>query len=352
MFGSLFASREPALKPMQMTHAARVVAVIEETDEDDALEAEQGFLKGALDGMFVLMKDRQVMGVTGYALDEKVPDVVWPSWTYLTGSDTGGGPGGFMLNDLPGRLKDWGIRKIFIVTSDHAKDGEVIHAAYRMYADFGAEVELTVPDYHAPGEAKIVYGLDNPEFYAGQAPEPHSDTGLAITGAKHEPETDGTAGLVWEGRPEGIAGLADRLDRAHRDGARMAVPSLPSDISDARAWHRRRRVSCIADNQPITTHQDRRRCDGHAQSFGRRVNQPDLGQDIFGNIKLIAVVAIAGFVGYSIFFAADKAQMAGLGQVLDRTQYVLDTYQGYLGDNGVTEISGPETDNYSALPQR
>lgn len=138
-----------------------------------------------------------------------------------------------MLNDLPGRLKDWGIRKIFIVTSDHAKDGEVIHAAYRMYADFGAEVELTVPDYHAPGEAKIVYGLDNPEFYAGQAPEPHSDTGLAITGAKHEPETEGTAGLVWESRPEGIAGLADRLDRARRDGARMAVPSQPSDISNA-----------------------------------------------------------------------------------------------------------------------
>ncbi len=52
MFGSLFASREPALKPMQMTHVARVVAVIGETDEDDAPEAEQGFLKGALDGMF------------------------------------------------------------------------------------------------------------------------------------------------------------------------------------------------------------------------------------------------------------------------------------------------------------
>lgn len=234
MFGSLFGSREPVLKPMKPTHAGRVVAIIEETDEDDALEAEQGFLAGDLEGMFVLMRGGDVIGVTGYALDEQVPDVAWLSWTYLTGAETGAGLGASMLNELLGKLKGLGIRKLFIATSDYAEDGEVVYAAaHRMYEAFGAEIELTVPDYHAPGEAKIVYGLENPEHEHPPAAAPHPDTGLAITGAEREPETDGTAGLTWEARPAGIAGLDDEMARVRRKGARMAVIALPSDISEA-----------------------------------------------------------------------------------------------------------------------
>ncbi|WP_179381140.1 rhomboid family intramembrane serine protease [Jannaschia marina] len=236
MFGSLFGSKGPVLKPMKLTHAGRVAAIIEETDEDDALEAEQGFLAGDLEGMFVLMRGGEVIGVTGYALDEQVPDVAWLSWTYLTEAETGAGLGGWMLNALLGKLKALGIRKLFIATSDYAEDGVPIYAAaHRMYEEFGAEIELTVPDYHAPGEARIVYGLENPEFEHKPEPGEHPEIGLAITGAAREPETDGTAGLIWEGRPAGIAGLDDQLEKVRRDGARMAVLVLPSDISEANA---------------------------------------------------------------------------------------------------------------------
>ncbi len=232
MFGSLFGSKDPSLKPMKMTHIAQVVAIIEETDEDDALEAEQGFLAGDLEGMFVLARGSRVIGVTGYGLDDQVPDIAWLSWTYLTEAEMGAGLGSTMLNDLLGRLKEDGIRKLFIATSDYAEDGQPIYAAaHRMYADFGAEVELTVPDYHAPGEAKIIYGLANPEYEAGPAPAPHPDTGLAITGAAREPETDGTAGLIWQAQPAGVSGLDDRLEKIRKGGARLATIALPSDIS-------------------------------------------------------------------------------------------------------------------------
>lgn len=60
---------------------------------------------------------------------------------------------------------------------------------------------------------------------------------------------------------------------------------------------------------------------------------------MFGKIKLVAYVAIAGFVGYSVFFGDQSEQTADLGQVLDRTDYALTSYQGYLGENEIKEVS-------------
>ncbi|KIT15140.1 rhomboid family intramembrane serine protease [Jannaschia aquimarina] len=234
MFGSLFASKEPRLRPMKTADIAHVVAIIDETDEDDAVEAEHGFLKGDLDGMFVLTRGSKVIGVTGHSADEHVPDIAWLSWTYLTEEETGEGLGRFMLNELLGYLREMGIRKLLIATSDYGENGEMVYAAaHRMYEAFGAEVEMTVPDYHARGEAKIVYGLENPDYQGGAEATSYDETGLVITGAAREPETDGAAGLIWKAGPDGIEGMARHLDEIRRNGARIAVLSIPSDISDA-----------------------------------------------------------------------------------------------------------------------
>jgi membrane associated rhomboid family serine protease/GNAT superfamily N-acetyltransferase len=236
MFESLFGSKHPTLRPMQRTHIARVVAIIAQTDEDDAEEAETGFLEDGVDGMFVLMQKGEVLGVTGYSLDDQVDDVAWLSWTYLDEQYTGQGIGGDMLNDLLGKLKDYGVRKIFMATSDYEEFGRPIYAnAHKMYEEFGANVELTVPDYHNIGEAKIVYGLDNPEFDAASPPPPSTETGIGITDIGKEPETKGVMGLRWEERPVGLAGLEYALDKAGGKGARMAVLAIPSDLSDANA---------------------------------------------------------------------------------------------------------------------
>ena len=233
MFESLFGNKNPTLKPMQFSHIAKVVDIIGQTDSDDAKEAEDEFLDGGLENMFVLVQKGDVLGVTGFSLDNQVHDVAWLSWTYLDQDHIGAGLGSQMLNDLLGKLKDFGIRKIFIATSDYNDFGRDIYAgAHKMYEDFGATVELKVPDYHNLSEAKIVYGLDNPEFVVeGEAPA-SENTGIVINGIAAEPETDGVMGLVWEERPVGLAGLDYALEKATKKMARLVVLAIPSDISE------------------------------------------------------------------------------------------------------------------------
>lgn len=235
MFGNLFGSKGPALKPMQMSHVSKVIEIINQTDDDDAAEAEQEFLDGdGLEGMYVLMDRGEVMGCIGYSPDDGSPEIVWLSWTYLDAEYAGQGWGSQMMNDLLGILKDYGVRKVFIATSDYEEDGERIYAAaHKMYEEFGATVELTIPDYHTVGEAKIIYGLDNPEYEAGPAPEPSENEGIAIGGSSKEPETDNVRGLTWSEVPVGVAGLDHAVEKARNKGARMLVLAIPSDLSDA-----------------------------------------------------------------------------------------------------------------------
>ncbi|MEJ6404403.1 rhomboid family intramembrane serine protease [Yoonia sp. 2307UL14-13] len=236
MFETLFGGKDPTLKPMQPAHIARVVEIIAQTDDDDAEEAEENFLEDGLEGMFVLMQKGEVLGCIGYSVDDQVPDIAWLSWTYLDKKKQSQGLGGNMMNDLLGKLKGYGVRKLFIATSDYEEFGRKIYAdAHKMYADFGANVELTIPDYHNPGEAKIVYGLDNPEFVAPPPAPASEQTGIAITDIGKEPETKKVYGLRWEERPVGVAGLEYALGKARDKGARMTVLALPSDLSDANA---------------------------------------------------------------------------------------------------------------------
>jgi len=67
------------------------------------------------------------------------------------------------------------------------------------------------------------------------------------------------------------------------------------------------------------------------------------------NIKGIVIVAVLGFVGYSIFLAPESEQTADLGQVLDRTEYVLTEYQGYLGENGIEEVGDEEMAQFTGF---
>ena len=260
MLESFFGSKTPTLRPMQHTHIAQAVEIIAQTDEDDAAEAETQFLDEGLDGMFVLTQKGQVIGITGYSLDEQVPDIAWLSWTYLDAKQFGQGLGGQMLNDLLGKLKGYGVRKLFIATSDYEAFGRPIYEkAHQMYEEFGANVELTIPDYHDIGEARIVYGLDNPEFVAPSPAAPSAQTGLSIADIAAEPETKNVMGLRWEERPVGVAGLEYALGKASDKGARMVVLALPEDLSKANATaletHNFRKTGVLKDYYQPAMHQ-------------------------------------------------------------------------------------------------
>ena len=233
VFGNLFGSAEPTLKPMQLTHLSKGIAIINETDEDDALDAEETLLKRGMDGMFVLMQRQDVLGVTGYAVDEDTDGSAWLSWTYLTEDRRGEGLGGQMMNDLLGKLNEIGIRKIFMATSDYAEDGVPIYAdAFKLYEEFGAEIELKVPDYHSPGETKIVYGLNNPEYPDEEPFQRAAPKGIRFTGAYLAPEAEGTMGIDWQEADDGVSGLAEATASATKKKGHLAVLALPSDLSD------------------------------------------------------------------------------------------------------------------------
>jgi membrane associated rhomboid family serine protease/ribosomal protein S18 acetylase RimI-like enzyme len=236
MFGSLFGTKGPHLKQMEWKHVSRVVEIINQTDEDDAIEAEATFIDGGYENMFVLIDRGEVLGLTGFGVDDQVADLAWLSWTYLDEAAMGQGLGAQMLNELLGGLAKQGVRKIFIETSDYEENGRKIYEnAHRLYEEFGANLELTLPDYHSPGEAKLIYGIDNPDAPKTEPLDADGNTGLRITGLQKAPETQDVAGLMWEEAPVGLAGTDHYLGQIAEQGFRIGLLAIPGDLSDANA---------------------------------------------------------------------------------------------------------------------
>lgn len=236
MFGSLFGRGGPALKPMQLSHLPRVLAIIQETDEDDATAAQGALSESRCAGMFVLMDRGEVIGVTGASPAEGSDDAMWLSWTYLTAARRGEGLGRFMIDELLRDLDKAGIRKIFIASSDYEEDGVSIYEdAQRFYKHLGAVEELRVPDYHARGEAQIVYGLENPRVEKTAGPPPEPLAGVAFAEPVRAPETEDVAALHWRESGPGVQGLDSAMRAAA--GARAIVTALPQDVSDYAEGH-------------------------------------------------------------------------------------------------------------------
>ncbi|MBV1866318.1 MAG: rhomboid family intramembrane serine protease [Marinosulfonomonas sp.] len=234
MFQKFLPSKGPQLRKMEFRHIVEAIAIINETDEDDASEAESSFLDDGLENMFVLVERGSVLGLTGYSLDEDADGVAWLSWTYLRDDSTGQGWGAHMMNDMLGRLNKLGVRKIFIDTSDYSTNfGKQIYAgAHKLYKSFGAKLELTVKDYFGPNDSKLVFGLDNPEYNTPQDRAKFSEAGCALVGIVPAPESDGGLALLWEENEGGLAGIGPLMDKARTEKARIVVLSLPQDISD------------------------------------------------------------------------------------------------------------------------
>ena len=233
MFGGLFGKSGPQLKQMAPKHLSQVIQIIDETDEDDAAEAEEAIIERNFQGMYVLLNEGRVLGVTGTAGAEDVDDVNWLSWTYLSEDARGQGLGRFMVNELLGTLNARKIRKLFIATSDYRDDGEDIYAdARRLYEGFGAVEELRIAKYHSNDEAKIIYGLVNPGVEAMPAGAFERVIGVEFHDLYPAPESAGGFGINWTVSEEGVTGLNNLVEEAERESARMIVTSLPQDVSE------------------------------------------------------------------------------------------------------------------------
>lgn len=191
-------------------------------------------MNDSFENMYVLVDGRKVIGVTGYGVDPDVPDLAWLSWTHLAAKYHGQRYGRTVVDDLLGMLAKQGVRKIFIETSNYSEDGVCICAnAHRLYKELGASLEPTVPDYHAIREAKLFFGLDNPEFPVGPTPETGARSGVALMALRKAPETGDVTSIQWEEIPESLTGVDITLSNFKERGFRMAILTIPQDLSEA-----------------------------------------------------------------------------------------------------------------------
>lgn len=236
MLGKMFGGGGPKFEPMQPVHITDAIRVIAETDEDDAEEAQSDLFGDGCDGMFVLTEKGRVVGLTGASPIEDSHDTGWLSWTYLTESHQGNGSGRFMVESLLTDLNQRGIRKLFISTSDYRENGVFIYeAAHKFYEGLGAVEELRVPRYHSNSEAKIVYGLVNPNITPVPAAPFEPCDGVQINAIVRAPESDTGVALTWSQGGRGVSGLERALENAAMQNARIVVASLPEDISNLAA---------------------------------------------------------------------------------------------------------------------
>lgn len=150
------------LRQMESDDIDAVVALIEEHEEDDAMEAERDYRAiGGLDDQFVLEQKGEVIGVTGYQTPPGCDNTHWLSWTYIHKQYTNQGLGRNMLIELIDYLKQQEARKLFIKMSDYVsdEDGAIYAAALHLYQSLGFAVEITHKDFYAVGESEIILGM-------------------------------------------------------------------------------------------------------------------------------------------------------------------------------------------------
>ena len=228
---------ERHVRPMQDADIQAVLAIIENHDEDDAEEAAHTF-RESLDGMFVVVENKRITGVTGAVQDPETDAVCWLSWTYVAEREQGKGVGRYLVEGLLSQLQDAGIRKVFMSTGDYEEDGEDIYAAAKaLYTNLGAELESRIDNYHEVGEARYVYGLDIGEDGSTEIAEQTGN--LFFNGIENAPESDGGLSLTWEefnsstdkGQDprEQLQGL---IDEARTHGGRFLMAVMPSDLSE------------------------------------------------------------------------------------------------------------------------
>ena len=229
---------QPQLRAMQPSDHAAVIAIINQTDDDDAEDADETLTERGYDGMYVLWHRGQIVGCTGYVHSEAGMDVVWLSWTYLDGRARGQALGRYMVDELLRMLNQQKVRKIFIATSDYKEDGKDVYAdARKFYESLGAKLELTVPAFYDTDENKLIYGLDNPGMAKEESLEDLGDRGVSFTDVSLDEDSDDIGAIAWEEQDSGVSGLDTVLGLANSRQFRQLVVALPADISDVATGH-------------------------------------------------------------------------------------------------------------------
>lgn len=229
---------QPFLAPLDSKQISRIVDIINETDDDDAEDANETLRARGCQGMYALWFQNRIIGVTGYAPSEANSDVVWLSWTYLEKDAQGKALGRFMMDELLRMLNTQKVRKIFISTSDYRdeEDGTDVYAeARKFYETLGATLELTLPAFYSEDESKLIYGLVNPGMEAAPPMDNLGGRGVEFTGISLDEDSEDIGAIEWEEKELGVSGIERILGLAHSRQFRQSLLALPEDISKSAA---------------------------------------------------------------------------------------------------------------------
>lgn len=224
------------LRPMKPADMLRALQIISEYDEDDAYDARETY-EESIEGQYVLTENGLVIGVVGATPIENTDRAYGLSWTYLQRADKRSGKGKQMLDWMIELLRDQGCRKVFVQASDYQdpNEGDIYFDARESYLRAGFMQELRQPDFYAPGDSMIVYGmrLTNKEF----TQIPPNNEAIRITDVDEIPETNDAYWVAWELEDRGPGSQASDFDKLIREvktwGARSLYMAFPSDVARA-----------------------------------------------------------------------------------------------------------------------
>lgn len=232
------------LRPMLEDDIDAVVALIESHDEDDAEEAERFYREfNGCYGQFVLEKEGDLIGVTGFEAPTGCDQSYWISWTYIDAQHTNEGLGRKMLTELFDYLQQQqGGRKLFVKVSNYVdpEDGAIYAAALHLYESMGFSIEVRHDDFYDAGEAQIILGMRL------QREQEHPDVEQQHVAIQFNEifeigETEGSWSFGWHEQKGGGSDAAfakedvlTGLDAVREEEARCVFLSFPSNYAGVR----------------------------------------------------------------------------------------------------------------------
>ena len=219
------------------------VGLIESHDEDDAEDAQRFYREfNGCYGQFVLEKEGELIGVTGFEAPTGCDQSYWISWTYIDAQHCNQGLGRKMLTELFDYLQQQqGGRKLFVKVSDYVdpEDGAIYAAALHLYESMGFSIEVQHDEFYDVGEAQIILGM---RLQQKQEQE-HSAVAQQQVAIQFNEifeigETEGSWSFGWHEQKGGGSDvpftaddLRTGLGAVREEGARCVFISFPSNYT-------------------------------------------------------------------------------------------------------------------------
>ncbi|MEH6456668.1 MAG: GNAT family N-acetyltransferase [Cocleimonas sp.] len=225
------------LREMQPEDIAKVFAVIESQDEDDAEEAAAGYqaIGGIMDN-YVMEANGKIIGVTGFATPPGCDETHWLNWTYIHDDYANQGNGRIMLNELIQHLKDKDARMLFVKVSDYIdeEDGAIYAAALHLYKSLGFVEQIVHKDYYDDGESQTILALRLKDEVSDNSSSTEENCPVKFTALFEIAETDGAYSFGWDDEGDALFTQEDvevGITQARKDKARVVFLSFPQNYS-------------------------------------------------------------------------------------------------------------------------